>query len=199
MEKEKKNNGLIVLVIILSLLVLGLGGYIFYDKVYNEEDIDTNEINNDINESDIFVDNDNTSAFDLEIKSIDSVEIIVDSPNSKLFVRGTMNLLYDEEKYFPVTLSGYCMDENNNKYSIYGPGTGAISFYNYDKNFVLVNTINSKDGDVIDSNSNMKHASEIDWNNRKITSCKIEKANAKIKDEDIWISKDLNYEYNVNN
>ena len=42
---EKKNNGLIVLVIILSLLVVGLGGFIVYDKVLstdNEKLEDTN-------------------------------------------------------------------------------------------------------------------------------------------------------------
>lgn len=44
---EKKNTGLIVLVIILSLFVLGLGGYIVYDKVLNKP-VDT-EIKEDVN------------------------------------------------------------------------------------------------------------------------------------------------------
>lgn len=44
---EKKNTGLIVLVIILCLLVLGLGGYIVYDKVLNKP-VDT-EIKEDVN------------------------------------------------------------------------------------------------------------------------------------------------------
>lgn len=35
---EKDNKGLIVLVVILSLLVVGLGGYIIYDKVIDVED-----------------------------------------------------------------------------------------------------------------------------------------------------------------
>ncbi len=37
MENQKNNTGLIVLVIVLFLLVLGLGGYIIYDKVINKE------------------------------------------------------------------------------------------------------------------------------------------------------------------
>ncbi len=41
---EKKNTGLIVLVVILSLLVVGLGSYIVCDKVLSKED---NNINND--------------------------------------------------------------------------------------------------------------------------------------------------------
>lgn len=48
---EKKNTGLIILVIILSLLVIGLGGYIVYDKVLNK----------DSNTSDIGTDNGNTN------------------------------------------------------------------------------------------------------------------------------------------
>lgn len=38
---EKKNTGLIVLIIVLSLLVLGLGGYIVYDKVLSKEGVST--------------------------------------------------------------------------------------------------------------------------------------------------------------
>ena len=33
---EKKNTGLIVLVVVLSLLVVGLGGYIVYDKMLDK-------------------------------------------------------------------------------------------------------------------------------------------------------------------
>lgn len=43
---EKKNIGLIVLVIILFLLVLGLGGFIVYDKVLSNNEIENNENNN---------------------------------------------------------------------------------------------------------------------------------------------------------
>lgn len=52
---EKKNTGLVVLVIILSLLVLGLGGYIVYDKVLKNKDFINKEINNKI--SSIKIDN----------------------------------------------------------------------------------------------------------------------------------------------
>ena len=46
---EKKNTGLIVLVVILSLLVVGLGGYIVYDKVLSKED---SNINNGVKDND---------------------------------------------------------------------------------------------------------------------------------------------------
>lgn len=47
---DRKNKALIVLVIILTVLVLGLGGYIVYDKVLsknNDTDINNNNSNND--------------------------------------------------------------------------------------------------------------------------------------------------------
>ena len=44
---EKKNTGLIILVIILSLLVVGLGGFIVYDKVLFDDRIEDNKINNE--------------------------------------------------------------------------------------------------------------------------------------------------------
>ena len=52
---EKKNTGLVVLVIILSLLVLGLGGYIVYDKLLSEnnEEIPKDENNNKIVEDNV--------------------------------------------------------------------------------------------------------------------------------------------------
>ncbi len=54
MEQEKKNGGLITLVIILIVLVLCLGGYIIYDKILDKKEspietnnISKNETNND--------------------------------------------------------------------------------------------------------------------------------------------------------
>ena len=44
---EKKNTGLVILVIILSLLVVGLGGFIVYDKVLSDDRIEDNKINNE--------------------------------------------------------------------------------------------------------------------------------------------------------
>lgn len=40
---EKKNTGLIVLVVILSILVIGLGGFIVYDKLLSEKDLQIND------------------------------------------------------------------------------------------------------------------------------------------------------------
>lgn len=50
MENEKsKNNGLILLVIVLFVLVLGLGGYIVYDKALSNNNNQTNTTDNNTN------------------------------------------------------------------------------------------------------------------------------------------------------
>lgn len=52
MEKNNKNKDLMVLVVILTVLVLGLGSFIFYDKVLSKktEDIDNTENTKNITE-----------------------------------------------------------------------------------------------------------------------------------------------------
>ena len=50
MEEEKKNNkGLYVIIAVLCLLVLGLGGYIIYDKSLSNIQKDTNTNNKNHN------------------------------------------------------------------------------------------------------------------------------------------------------
>lgn len=52
MENEKKNNnGLIAALVILSILVLGLGGYIVYDKVISNKNVESNNQNIDSSNS----------------------------------------------------------------------------------------------------------------------------------------------------
>ena len=61
MGKERNNSGLIVLVVVLFLLVLGLGGYIIYDKVLSNK-ITTEKTNNgNSNDKSTNIDNDKTS------------------------------------------------------------------------------------------------------------------------------------------
>lgn len=45
---EQKNTGLIICIVILSLLVVGLGGFIIYDKVLNNKNIEKNQNNNEV-------------------------------------------------------------------------------------------------------------------------------------------------------
>ncbi len=77
---EKKNTGLIVLVIVLSLLVIVLSGYIIYDKVLNNN-VNENNYGLEINKDELYIVNktfvidekdlDNDKVYNEEIKSRD--------------------------------------------------------------------------------------------------------------------------------
>ena len=55
---EKKNNtGLVVTIIILVVLLLGLGGYICYDKFYLDKKDDTSNTNGTINNEELVKEN----------------------------------------------------------------------------------------------------------------------------------------------
>lgn len=57
---EKKNTGLVVLVVVLALLVVGLGGFIIYDKALSKDNKITENDNNkneNINDNNISVEN----------------------------------------------------------------------------------------------------------------------------------------------
>ena len=102
-----------------------------------------------------------------------------------------MELSFNEDKYWPITMTGYCYDDKGVRYNIYGPGSGAISYYNGDTDFSLVNAINSEDGDIILADGTKKSIRdvEIDWDNIKIKSCVIEKVQAFIKNSNNLSSK----------
>ncbi len=118
-ETEKKNTGLIVLVIVLSLLVIVLSGYIIYDKVLS------NNVNENNNNDELYIVNktfvidekdlDNDKVYNEEIKSRDK------NDNNKIVNRS-------------VTFSSKFLKVDNN--SIVELEDGAyylwqISFYEY--------------------------------------------------------------------
>ena len=131
--------------------------------------------------------NDNKTKFpkiNVEILSMNDPVIFSENGSLNLGVQGKLNISYDEDIYFPVVLDGYCLDENNVRYNIYGPSPGAISFYNTDKEYFLGNTINSQDGDVVYPDGTRKSSLKVDWHDVVIKSCKIEKVVAYISETD---------------
>lgn len=92
---EKKNTGLIVLVVILSLLVVGLGGYIVYDKVLNKED---SNINNNVKDNNNIQNNtDNTTNNDASTSGNDDLDL-----SKKL--KSVFGSIYD----FMISPNPYC-------------------------------------------------------------------------------------------
>lgn len=183
-----------VLIIILLVLVGGLIGYIIYDKVNDKNSTSNTAIsdNSDIN-------NTKEDYAIIKVLGIDNVEVGSNLINHPMYVTIKMNMDYDEKIVRGVTLSGYCEDEENSKYNIHGPGSGANFFYKDSGEYKLVNSVD------INGNSEVflsdgKRKENIDWDSVKIKSCTIESAIIYSMDDSVTklgtIS--LNYKQSIN-
>lgn len=103
---ENKNTGLISIIVILSLLVVGLGGFVIYDKVLSNDKIEDNNIdnNNDNSNNDIKEDDNKDYQYNLtkrtELQAVRNgyVEVVVDTDgNAYLSLIG--NLDYEDDEY----------------------------------------------------------------------------------------------------
>ena len=102
---EKKNTGLIVLVMILSLLVVGLGGFIVFDKVLSNDKIEDSNIdnNNEDSSNDTKEENDKKYQYSLinrtELQAVRNgyVEVVVDTEgNAYLTLIGNLDYVNDD-------------------------------------------------------------------------------------------------------
>lgn len=196
MEKEnkEKNNKLVIILLIviiailLLLVVLLTTGTISFKSntidnnsqtnENNNEDIKENNKSNNTNNDAIDEKNNNnqiSDKVDIEL-SMNTASVTKEGPNARIHIKGTIKLSYDNNKYAGVTLSGYCLGADNEKYLISGPGDGRALFHN-DENNKLLLTENIPQS-IQYSDGTSKEWSEIDWDNVKIKYCKIEKMTA---------------------
>lgn len=157
---------MVIIVFLLTLVVLLVTGTISFKSDNTARDTHGSDTN--INEK-----------VDINL-SIGNVSISEDAPNSKILVDGTIDLLYDSSKYAGVTLFGYCLGSDNEKYLMDGPGDGRTLFHNDgDNNLTLTEDISRN---IEYSDGTVKAWSEINWENIKIKYCKIEKMTAILND-----------------
>ncbi len=186
MEKGKNKNGVIALLIVV-IIILALLCYLFATDTIS---LNTNKINDNkdkISNDDrkIYEENKNTvenNKISIKILDMETPNINTEAINHTLSVEGKMELSFDESEVISVSITGYCLGQNNEKYVMIGPESGLISFHNGDTEFKLVNTINNNTGDVIYTDGTVKYSNEIDWNNVKIKYCNIEKSKVIYKD-----------------
>ena len=148
MEKEKNNSGLIALVIVLFLLVLGLGGYIVYDKVLSNKETPVIDTTND-NVGDI---DNNYAIYGEKISSLEEINLTTTNQEIKIGEK-TFNIRTDDnsrgfyindveindvhlisnvyltDKYLFVVSPG--RDERGISYAISEQGKVAINVNNY--------------------------------------------------------------------
>lgn len=132
---EKNNRRLIVLVIILSLLVFGLGGFIVYDKILTDKKIDNNnensnndnsnnEVNNNIN-----TDTNNNSQDKQEyVGFINPLEHVEIEESIKLKLIEVFEFVYDynKSKFY----GNYCVGDTDKNDTI-NPPSGSDSMHKY--------------------------------------------------------------------
>ena len=95
--KEKKNVGLIFAVAFFIIISLLFGGYIVYDKIIRSNDVAE----------------DKNYKIKIENLTINDITVNEDTPNNHLMISGNLKIYYDENVYFPVMLSGYCVGSEN--------------------------------------------------------------------------------------
>ena len=186
MEQVKNKNVVIslivvMIVILLTLVVLLATGTISFK--FNNAARDTQGNNTTVNDK-----------VDINL-SIGNVTVSKDAPNAKISVDGTIDLSYDNSKYIGVTLSGYCLGTDNEKYLIHGPGDGGALFHNGNNSLTLTEDIPQN---IEYSDGTVKAWSEINWNNVKIKYCKIEKMTAILNDGSDGIETVLDVEKEFN-
>ena len=82
MENNKSNKGLVGLVIVLIILVLGLGGYIVYDKVLNK-DKETNQVQK-VSEPTVTPTEESTAQNNCDLYKFDNTYQLTDSDKKEI-------------------------------------------------------------------------------------------------------------------
>lgn len=128
---EKKNIGLKVLVVILSLLVVGLSGFIIYDKVLSNNEVENNdntELNDDVNNN-MNANTNNNSQNTQEYNGFISLEEHVEiEENIKPKLVEVFKFVYNYNK--SKVYGNYCVG-GTDKNDIINPPSGADNQHKY--------------------------------------------------------------------
>lgn len=129
---ENKNNGLIIIIIVLSLLVLGLGGFIIYDKVLTDKAIENNTNNEAAKSHDKQTSANTNNSYELFANNLKSQFSKYDDNNQNYLyvnsdiVKGGYEVYLNERQTLFVK---YLNEELNAKYGEYKIADNVLSFY----------------------------------------------------------------------
>ena len=172
LENQKNNGGLIALVIVLCLLVLGLGGYIIYDKFISLED---NQVENN-NTNDVGNNN-----LDEKVYTMSSVyglyehEVGTYGDGNKTYAR----IYLDENGTFmywlpyptPVGYAGnYYIENNKVVLNILFQTSGGMLFYPYSDGQITEQGIDQNHTLTVDESGNLSEVTPISKNSELISS-----------------------------
>lgn len=196
MEQEKNKNGIIIILVIIIVILLALVVLLATDTI----DFKSNEVNNENNNS--------NSTTNSSTNSVQINNITFDKPLAggyggdttwTLMGNMTVDFTCTDDSVMAITIEGYCLDKNDNKYLFRAP-EGATMFYcgQSNKGMTQATKIIKKDGNNYEI-PNETIDQGIKWDEIEIKYCKFDKANLILPDyskSDTQI--ELNYEKEFN-
>ena len=99
-----KNRGLIITIIILVICVLGLFGFIIYDKVLSDDVLGDGHVNDNNSDNNNIVDNEETKE-DEKIDNITSYNVIANSPNDFIKKMADIEKVLENKAKYVVSFS----------------------------------------------------------------------------------------------
>ena len=197
---EKKNTGLIVLVVILLLVVLGLGGFIVYDKVLEEDNKVINCNSQNILESN----NESTSKIDNDT-ALQLVQFLHDEAIDVYYISNK----FESDKYCKGNIANCMADVSLNEYikiTNYYEVMNNIFTSNginqFEKDSYFVNRLKKENNEVYISGGNIDSDAGFGFANLKIKSIEeniitasidiVEAPSNKISTKEIIIKKENN-------
>ena len=168
MERNEKKSNIGVIVLIVSIIIaIGILVALFATGVISFK---SNEIKEEASDN-VLVNSD----VDVDI-SIGDVTVSKDAPNAKIFIDGQISLTYDNNKYSGVTISGYCLGVDGEKYLMHGPGDGGSLYHNVSEGTLSLSEDIPQEVEYTDGTT--KEWSGINWDAVKIKYCKIDHLSA---------------------
>lgn len=163
--------------IIIIALIIGIS--LYYKNLITKKNSKPNIIiDNEINEE---LELSKKNKVNLNIIDISKPIININSPN-KMTLEVNINVNYNKELFYGITLSGYCTGINNEIYEIIGPADETTFYFN-DDDTLGTRYMQSSITDIVNQDGTITKYEDIDWSKVNIKSCTIDKMKTYPKDQ----------------
>ena len=162
--------------IIIIVLIIGISLY-YKDLITKKNSKPNIIIDNEINEE---LELSKKNKVNLNIIDISKPIININSPN-KMTLEVNINVNYNKELFYGITLSGYCTGINNEIYEIIGPADETTFYFN-DADTLGTRYMQSSITDIVNLDGTITKYKDVDWSKVNIKSCTIDKMKTYSKD-----------------
>lgn len=175
-QNKSLSQNILTFIIIIALII---GISLYYKNLITKKNSKPNIIiDNEINEE---LELSKKNKVNLNIIDISKPIINIDSPN-KVTLEINLNLDYNKELFYGVTLSGYCTGINNEIYEIIGPADETTFYFN-DADTLGTRYMQSSITDIVNQDGTITKYEDVDWSKVNIKSCTIDKMKTYPKDQ----------------